>query len=167
MHLSSTSHTSQNYFKDIKIPSKTYNWTTQQKNGRTYQYFNSVATTDCSIRKHTAQEQEREQRQITVQIPEHRLFTYIMAHGYAVQHITHSMVLASTAPHQNPHIYTDVKLLPNPIMMGMQAYCWTPASSFTSYHMYTFRMWVSAFRNGVLWFLSVASIGQVYVFTVL
>jgi len=59
---------------------------------------------DCSIRKYIAQQQERVQRQITVQIAEHRLFTYIMAHGYAVQHITHSMAVAPTALHQNPHI---------------------------------------------------------------
>jgi len=111
MHLPSTSHTTKYYFKNIKIPSKTYNSTTQQKNGRTNQYFNSGAIMDCSIRKYTAQEREGEQRQITVQIPEHRLFAYIKAHGYAVQHITHSMALAPAAPHQNPLIHTSILML--------------------------------------------------------
>ena len=63
---------------------------------------------DCSIRKYIAQEQEREQRQTTVQIPEHRLFTYIMAHGYAVQRSTHSMVLVPEDPtkiHSCTHLY--------------------------------------------------------------
>jgi hypothetical protein len=99
MHLPSSSHTAQNYFKDIKIPSKTYNRTTQQKKGRTFQYFNSGTIMNCCFRRYTAQEQESERRQITVQIAEHRLFTYIMAHGYAVQHITHSMAVAPTALH--------------------------------------------------------------------
>ena len=81
------------------------------------------------------------------------------------------VVLAPAAPYQNPpihiHIYTDAKQITNSIIVSEQAYCWTPASCLTSFHLYTFRMWVSAIRNGVLCFLSLASIQQVYVFNVL
>jgi len=34
-----------------------------------------------------------------------------MAHGYAVQHITHSMAVAPTVLHQNPHIHTTIPML--------------------------------------------------------
>jgi hypothetical protein len=83
---------------------------------------------DCSIRKYIAQEQEREQQQTTVQIPEHRLFTYIMAHGYAVH--TQWFLCQKTLPKStHAHICTDVKHLSNSIMVSEQVHCWRPASS--------------------------------------